>query len=177
MKFLYDFLPIVIFFIIFKWLGIYAATLSAIIISALQVLFHWLRYKKIEKMQLTTLLILIVLGGATLVFHNPLFIQWKVSIINWIFGSVFLLSGFIGKKNIIERFLGEKITLSAKVWSRLNLLWAFYFLIVGFVNLYVMYHYTLDEWVNFKLFGVLTITIIFIVLQTLYLVRHVKQPE
>lgn len=108
MKLLYDFFPIIVFFVIFKIFGIYWATASAMIISAIQVFTYWLQHRKFEKMQVITLVLIALLGGATLIFHNPMFIKWKVSVINWVFGLAFLASQYIGKKNFVQRLLEEK---------------------------------------------------------------------
>lgn len=174
MKLLYDFFPIIIFFVVFKIWGIYAATASAIGVSLLQVIAYYIRHKRFDKMQVITLLLISVLGGATLIFHDPMFIKWKVSVINWIFGLVFLGSQFIGKKNLVQRMLDSKISLPNKVWATLNLSWVIYFMVLGFVNIYVVYHFSTNAWVNFKLFGVLGLTFIFVILQGLYLSKHVK---
>lgn len=177
MKLLYDFFPIIIFFVIFKIWGIYAATVSAIVVSALQVLFYYLKHKSFEKMQVITLILIAVLGGATLAFHDPMFIKWKVSVINWGFGLVFLGSQFIGKKNLVERMLDEKIQLPHTVWRNLNLAWVIYFIVLGCVNIFVVYHFSTNAWVNFKLFGVLGLTLIFVILQSIYLAKHLKHEQ
>ena len=174
MKLLYEFFPIIVFFVIFKLYGIYAATTSAIIISGLQVLFYWLKYRRFDKMLLLTFVGITVFGGATLIFHNPLFIKWKVSIIYWILSIAFLASQWFGKKNLIQRMLDQKITLPNQIWLRLNLLWALYFLTIGFINIYVAYHFSTETWVNFKLFGMLGLLIIFMIIQGAYLMRHIK---
>ena len=177
MKLLYDFFPIIIFFIAFKLGGIYVATTSAIVISLIQVVTYWFKHRRFEKMQLTTLIIIVILGGATLLFHKEIFIKWKVSVINWLFAAAFLASQWIGKKNLVQRMLEEKIRLSEKVWCRLNLFWVIYFFVLGWVNLYVVYHFSTNTWVNFKLFGILGLTLVFVVLQAIYLARQVKDEQ
>ncbi len=177
MKLLYDFFPIIIFFVVFKLYGIYAATASAIIVSLIQVCFYWLKYRRFEKMQVTTLVLIVILGGATLIFHNPMFIKWKVSVINWLFAAAFLGSQWIGRKNLVQRMLEEKISLPTKVWFRLNMFWVIYFFILGVVNLYVVYHFSTNIWVNFKLFGILGLTLVFVILQAFYLAKHLKHEQ
>lgn len=177
MKLLYDFFPIIVFFIVYKIWGIYAATLSAIIISLLQVIVYYIRFKSYEKMQVITLALVTVLGGATLFFHDPMFIKWKVSVINWLFGLAFLGSQFIGKKNLVRRMLDQKISLPAKTWNQMNLSWVVYFMVLGFANIYVAYHFSTNAWVNFKLFGVLGLTFIFVIGQAFYLNKHIKADE
>ena len=177
MKLLYDFFPIIIFFIAFKLAGIYVATASAMAISLLQVITYWFKYRRFEKMQLTTLIMIVLLGGATLLLHKEIFIKWKISVINWLFAAACLASQWIGKKNLVQRLLEEKISLSTKIWRRLNAFWVVYFLTLGFINLYVIYHFSTNTWVNFKLFGILGLTLAFVILQAIYLAKHVKDEQ
>lgn len=175
MKLLFDFLPILLFFITYKIKGIYFATAVAIIIACLQVAYSWFKFKRIEKMHLVTLLLIVVLGGATLLLHNELFIKWKPTIINWLFSLSFLGSQIIGSKPLIQRMLANNVNLPNKIWKRLNLSWASFFFIMGVTNLYVVYHYSTDAWVNFKLFGILGLTVIFVLIQAVYLAKHIEE--
>lgn len=177
MKLLYDFFPIIIFFIAFKLAGIYVATASAIAISLIQVVMYRFKYGRFEKMQLTTLIMIVILGGATLLFHKEIFIKWKVSVINWLFAAACLASQWFSKKNVVQRLLEEKISLSEKIWYRLNMFWVVYFFILGLLNLYVIYHFSTNTWVNFKLFGILGLTFGFVILQAIYLAKHVKDEQ
>lgn len=174
MKFLYDFLPILLFFIAYKLYDIYVATAVAIVATAVQVGVSWLRHRKVERMPLITLGLLVVLGGATLVLRDATFIKWKPTAVNWLFGAVFLGSQFIGRKTIVERMLGANLDLPAPVWVRLNLAWALFFFAMGVVNLYVAFNFDENTWVNFKLFGMLGLTLAFVVGQGFYLARHIK---
>ena len=177
MKFLFDFLPILLFFIVYKTHGIYAATAVAIAASVIQVAWQWFRQHKVERMNLVTLGLIVVLGGATLVLQDENFIKWKPTAVNWLFGLVFLGSQFIGSKTLIERMLGANLELPAPVWSRLNLAWSLFFIAVGFANLYVAFTFDTDTWVNFKLFGMMGLTLAFVVAQGFYLARHVKDTS
>ncbi|MCD6055070.1 MAG: septation protein [Gammaproteobacteria bacterium] len=180
MKLLADFFPIVLFFVAYKFFNLYVATAVAIVVSAIQVGIYWLRYHKLDRMQLTTLILIAVLGGATLLLHNEIYIKWKPSILNWAFAFFFLASHFIGKKPLIQRLMEKNIILSSSIWIRLNLSWVSFFTLMGFLNLYVIYHFSTDAWVNFKLFGMLGLTLLFIMIQAVYLARHVdphKQPK
>lgn len=174
MKILIDFFPVVIFFITYKFAGIYPATVSAVGAALLQNLYQFWRYKKWDGMQLFTLVLLIVLGGATLFFHNDIFIKWKPSVINWFLAIVFLWTDVFCALPLIQRLMQEHISLPSPIWQRLNRLWVGFFTLMGFVNLYVVYHYSTDVWVNFKLFGMLGLTIIFVMLQSFYLAKHIK---
>lgn len=177
MKLLYDFFPILLFFAAYKFFGIYIATAIAIITTCLQVGYQWFRYKRCETIQIITLVLIVLLGGATLFLHNELFIKWKPTAINWLLGIIFLGSQFVSKEPFIQHLMQNQIRLSPSIWQRLNLSWVIFFFATGLANLYVAYHYDTNTWVNFKLFGLLGLTIGFIILQSIYLARHVKHEQ
>ena len=177
MKLLTDFLPILLFFIAYKMFDIYVSTAVAIAATFLYVAVTWLKTRKVATMQLVTLAILVIFGGLTLYLHNEQFIQWKPTVINWIFGIAFLGSQFVGEKTVVERLMSAQINLPNQIWRRLNLSWVTFFLIMGGANLYVMYNFDRDTWVNFKLFGMLGMTMVFLVIQSLFLARHINVPE
>lgn len=178
MKILLDFLPVIVFFAVYKYTDdILIATAVLIPATLLQMLYSWRSQGKIEKMQLVTLALVVLLGGATLAFQDKAFIQWKPTIVNWLFAVGFLATQFIGQKTVVERLMGSSIALPKSIWARLNLAWVVFFIAIGFVNLYVAYNYSEDTWVNFKLFGMLGLTIVFIVLQGLYISRHAEEIE
>jgi intracellular septation protein len=117
------------------------------------------------------------MGGATIYLHDERFLKWKLSIVEWLFGVAFLGSQFVGKKPFVERMMSANLTLPGFVWKRLNLMWAVFFIGVGFLNLYVMYRYNTDDWVTFKTFGVPGLTVIFIVVQVIFLYRYLPETE
>lgn len=125
-------------------------------------------------MHLATLALITVFGGLTLALQDETFIKWKPSIVNWLFGIVFLGSQFIGKKNIVERMMSKSITLPAFIWPRLNMAWSIFFIALGFANLYVMSYYDTSTWVDFKLFGMMGLTLAFLVVQGIYLARYIQ---
>jgi intracellular septation protein len=183
MKLLFDFFPILIFFVCYKFFGIYAATAVAMAASVAQVLFHRIKHQRYEKMHLISMSLIMVLGGATLFFHNPWFIKWKPTGIYWLSSLVFLSSSFIGKKTVIQKMMEGNVNLPPKIWNRLNIAWSVFFVLMGSANIYVAYHYDTDIWVNFKLFGGAGFTLLFVFLQAIYLTRHIiednleKQPS
>lgn len=182
MKILFDFFPILLFFITFKLYtdpteGVLAATLVAIVASLVQVGIVWIRHHKVERMHLVTLILIVVLGGATLLLRDEIYIKWKPTAVNWLFAAVFLASQFIGRKNLVQRMLEGNFALHSAIWNRLNASWVLFFLLMGCLNLFVVYNFDTETWVNFKLFGLLGLTLLFVVAQSLYLVRHVKQDE
>jgi len=177
MKFLSDFFPILLFFIAYKLEGIYTATAVAIIASAVQVAYFQIRYKKVEKMQWVTLWLLIFFGGLTLAFRDPDFIKWKPTVVNWLFAAAFLGSQFIGNKTLLQRMMDQAVSLPQVIWQRLNYIWISFFVGIGFLNLYVAFNFSEETWVDFKLFGMLGITFVFIILQGFYIARHVTEVD
>lgn len=175
MKFLADFFPVLLFFLAYKFYDIYVATAVAIVASFVQVGYHWFKHRRVENMHLVTLAIMVVFGGATLLLQDEMFIKWKPTVINWIFGAVFLGSHFIGQKTIIERMMGQAITLPSQVWVKLNISWIAFFIATGLINLYVVYNFDTDTWVNFKLFGLMGLTVAFVFLQIPFLTKYIKE--
>lgn len=174
MKLLFDYFPIICFFIAYKLYGVYVATSVTMGACVLQNLIYWLRHKRFEKLHVITLLCVLILGGFTLFFHKAIFIQWKPSIIYWIFAIVLLFSRYFSRKNLLARMLGEKINLPVKIWNQLNMAWSLFFIFLGFLNIYVIYHYSMNAWVNFKLFGTLGLTLVFTIAQAIYMSRHIS---
>ena len=185
MKFLYDFFPIVLFFIAYKTYDIFVATGVIIVASLLQVSYSWMKNRKVEKMHLVTLVLVVMLGGATILLQDELFIKWKPTVVNWLFAAVFLGSHFIGKRTIIQRMLDSNISLPSPIWPRLNILWTGFFVLMGIANLYVAFYFApelsaeerTDLWVDFKLFGMMGLTFVFVILQAVYLARYIQETE
>ena len=175
MKLLFDFFPILLFFICYKFCGIYVATVVAMVASLLQVGVSWFKYRKIELTHTIGSILILVLGTATLLLQSTIFIKWKPTAVYWVLALLFLGSQIIGKKPFIQRMLGNKITMPQNVWQRLNLGWAIFFVCMGCVNLYVAYNFSTDVWVNFKLFGFLGSTVVFGILQSLYIRKYLTQ--
>jgi intracellular septation protein len=218
MKFLIDFLPILLFFVAYKVAGIYIATGVAIAAALAQVAWAWYRHRHVETMLLVTLGLLVVFGGMTIALHDPIFVMWKPTLVNWLFAAAFLGSVWIGGKPLIERMMSHAIEVPSPIWSRLNWLWVLFFVFSGLANLYVVYVYSgfyqaqqaliaasghaevdlakcvetftgallfqcqdaqvrEETWVNFKLFGMMGLTILFVVAQGFYLARHIKDDD
>lgn len=174
---LFDFFPVALFFATYKFYDIYMATAVLIAACAVQTFAHRAIAGKFETSHVITLVLVVLFGGATLLLHDEVFIKWKPSVINWLFGIIFIGSHFIGKKTIIERMMGSNITLPQMVWSRLNAAWAIFFLLLGCLNLYVAFTFSTDTWVNFKLFGLIGCTLVFVIAQSFYLMRYMQQDE
>jgi intracellular septation protein len=191
MKQLAEFVPIVLFFIVYKmdghhlqmgsidyrFDGIYTATAVLMIATTVQVLLARLITGKLEKRQLWMLIAVVVFGGATIALRNELFIQWKPTIFNWAMGIVFLGSQFIGKKNLIARTLGHQLEVPYSVWTRLNYVWSAYFFVVGALNLVVAYGFSQDAWVDYKLYSAIGFTVALSVLTVAILSPHLKEQD
>ncbi len=207
MKLFYDLAPVILFFLgyhnasliadntpVGSWIGpetpeVIAATIIAtgiaILASFIQVGGFWLKHRRFERMHIFSLVLISGLGGITIVFGDPAFIQWKPTVLNWVFAAAFLGSQFIGEKNLVHRMMGAQIKLPDPIWFRLNLSWIVFFIFSGFANLYVAFYYGLDLdektrmdfWVDFKLFGLMGLTLVFVIAQAFYLTRHIQEDS
>ena len=176
MKFIADLFPILLFFGAYHLYDIYVATAVAVAAAVAQVAYHWLRHRHVTHMQWVTLGLLVVFGGLTLLLRDPVFIKWKPTVVNWLFCGAFLLTPLFSSRTLIERMMGQAITLPDPAWRRLNLAWAMFFLVLGALNLVVAYNFEEAVWVNFKLFGLMGLTLAFALAQGFYLVRQMP-PE
>lgn len=177
MKQFLDFLPLIVFFAFYKLYDIYVASGALIVATALALVFTWIKYRKVEKMTLITFLMVLVFGTLTLVFHNDLFIKWKVTVIYTLFALALLISQLVLKKPLVQRMLGKELTLPDKVWSNLNLAWAVFFLLCGLANIYVAFWLPQNVWVNFKVFGLTALTLVFTLLSGIYIYRHMPEEQ
>ncbi|HFD2067780.1 septation protein A [Serratia marcescens] len=177
MKQFLDFLPLIVFFAFYKLYDIYVASGALIVATALALVFTWVKYHKVEKMTLITFLMVLVFGTLTLVFHNDLFIKWKVTVIYALFALALLISQWVLKKPLVQRMLGKELTLPDKVWSNLNLAWAVFFLACGLANIYVAFWLPQSVWVNFKVFGLTVLTLVFTLLSGIYIYRHMPEEQ
>jgi len=202
-KLLYDFFPILLFFAVYKFYGeipsgvihainalpllslaagepthaIYLATAVAILASFTQVSLYWLRNQGFQKMHLISLAVITIAGGATLAVQDPIFIKWKPTVLNWLFALLFLGSQLIGGKTLVERIMSHAVAVPTPVWRRVNLGWVGFFLLAGLVNLFVAYNFSEETWVDFKLFGLMGLTLAFVFAQALYLSRYMEPDE
>jgi intracellular septation protein len=154
MQALVDFLPLVVFFVVYLLYGIYVATAALIAAMAVQIAYQWLRFRTVSKMLLVSGIAVAVLGGITLWLQNPLFIKWKPTIVYWLFAAAFFASPLFGEKTLTERIMGQALQLEAALWRQLNLMWAVVFLALGGLNIYVLYNFSEQTWAFFKVFGV-----------------------
>ena len=177
MKQFFDFIPLLVFFAVYKFYDIYTATAALMVVTVLQIAITWFTLRKLEKMHLITLGMVLVFGGFTLFFHDDAFIKWKVTVINLLFSAALLVSQFVLKKPLIKRMLGKEMQLPDAIWSRVNLAWAGFFAVAAATNTYIAFHLPQEVWVNFKVFGLLGMTLLFTVATVFYLYRHLPAEQ
>ncbi len=175
-KFLFDLFPVILFFIAFKFFGIFTATAVAIAATVAQIIYSKIRHGKVEKMLLVSGAIISVLGGVTLLLHDKTYIMWKPTVLYWVIAATLIISNLFFKKNFIQKMMTKMIDAPTAVWNNLNFAWAIFLVLLGFLNLYVAFNYTENTWVNFKLFGVTSIMFIFIIGQTFALKKYLIEP-
>jgi intracellular septation protein len=203
MKILFDFLPIVLFFGMFKyaeghtewaartaseWLGfmvsggvvgtaeapVLLATVVVILATLGQIGWLLARGRKIDTMLWISLALVTLLGGATIYFHSESFIKWKPTVLYWIMGGALAVGQLAFRKNGIQSLMGAQMTLPDAVWRRVNYSWMGFFAVMGVVNLWVAYNFSTDTWVTFKLFGGLGLMLAFVLAQAVFLNKHIK---
>lgn len=177
MQLLFDFFPIIVFFAVFKMYGMYWATAAIMVAMAIQIAVQWIRTKAISKMLLISGVLVGVFGGITLALRDPIFIQWKPTVINALFAIVFLGSQFIGRQTIIERIMGHAIQLPGRMWTQLNAIWIANFAVLAVANLYVVYNFSEEIWVDFKVFGTLGLTLITAVGQAVWIAMNTSGEQ
>ncbi|MDN4130848.1 septation protein A [Pantoea ananatis] len=177
MKQLLDFLPLVVFFIFYKLYDIFVASGALVVATGLALVASWLLYRKLEKMTIFTFVLVAVFGTLTLVFHNDEFIKWKVTVIYTLFALALLFSQWFMKQPLIQTMLGKELELPDHVWRNLNIAWALFFLICGLANIYVAFWLPQSVWVNFKVFGLTGLTLLFTLLSGVYIWRKMPQQE
>ena len=167
-----DFLPVLVFFVVYFTAGIYWATAAIIAVMVVQIAATWLIKRTVSKMLLVSGGLVVVFGGITLVLREPLFIQWKLTIVNAIFAAAFLGSQFIGQKTLIERIMGHALEAPAHLWRQVNLMWVANFAILAMANVYVVYNFDLDAWAIFKTAGTIGLTLLTVIGTAVWLSMH-----
>jgi len=192
MQQLIEFIPIALFFFAYSahgntvdvmgytltFNGIYTATAVLMIATTLQVALTWLITRKVEKRLLLMFVIVMATGGLTLVLQNRIFIQWKPTLFNGALAIAFLVAPLIGnRKTLLERTLGQQLTLPTNAWQRLNILWICNFVLAGSANLFVAYQYSEATWVSYKLWSMLGFTLVLSLLTALIIAPHIKDDQ
>jgi len=177
MKFLFDLFPVILFFIAFRMADIYVATAAAIAATFLQIGILALLRRRIDTMLWVSLAIIVVFGSATLLLRDETFIKWKPTVLYWLFSAALAVSALAFGKNLIRAMLSAQVEVPDPVWARLNWSWAGFFALMGVINLLVAYNFSTDLWVSFKLFGATGLLLVFVILQAIYLSRHMPDEK
>ena len=176
MKFLFDFFPVILFFVAFKFADIFVATGVAIAATIAQIAWVLLRRRKVSNMQWMGLVIIVVFGGATLLLRDETFIKWKPTVLYWLAGVVFI-GGLAFGTNLVKAIMSEGLTLPEPVWTKLCVAWGLFFIFKGALNLWVAHAFSTDTWVNFKLFGGMGLMIAFVLAQAAWISRYLPDDE
>jgi intracellular septation protein len=178
---LLEWLPLLVFFLGFKFLGIYWATAALMVACVVQLVVHRLRSGHFKTMHIITVSVVLVLGSATLLLHDRRFIQWKPTVLLALASAAFLGSMFIGRQPLARRMLeavfNEPLQVSARTWQLINLLWVCWFALLAAGNIYVAWNFTESVWVNFKVFGITAAMLVFMVPQVMWLSGKTKTAE
>lgn len=205
MKFLFDLFPVILFFITLKiaektanaslilgkiltTFGIAAtvkpslvpimlATVAVIIASIIQIVWAKIKYKKVDKTLWMSAILVTVLGSMTLYFQNDAFIKWKPTLLYWIFTIAILGAHWFWQKNIIKTMMGKEVKLPESIWIKLNYAWAIFFALLGCLNLYIAFNFSIDTWASFKLFGTMGLMFVFIITQSLIINQYLIEDK
>ena len=167
LKFITDFGPLLIFFTIYYKSGnsLTAAIPPLIISTLIAVAIMYFVEKKVPFVPLIGALVISLFGGLTLYFNNPIFIYMKPTIVNIIFATILIVSKAYFNKNFLKLFLQTAFQLNEEGWNKLNFRWAYFFIFLAILNEIVWRTQPETTWVNFKVWGMLPITIIFTAMQ------------
>jgi intracellular septation protein len=174
MQLIADYFPLLLFFVAFKWQGIYVATAVAIAASVAQIVWFYWR-GKVSAVHWLSFAIIVVFGGATLLLQDDTFIKWKPTVLYAVFGGV-LATGKLAFRRDLLALLLKDLTLPSSVWSRLTWSWVGFFALMAVANWYVAFHFSTDVWVNFKVWGGIGLFLLFALAQGLVLARYVSEP-
>ncbi|KFB71074.1 MAG: septation protein A [Candidatus Accumulibacter phosphatis] len=177
MKFLFDLLPVILFFVAYKVFDIYVATGVAMAASFAQIGWLWFKGRKIDTMLWVSLVVITVFGGMTLLLQDETFIKWKPTVLYWAFAAALLGGTLFFRKNLMRTLLAEQMDLPEAAWTRLNWSWVGFFIFMGIANLFVAFNFSTDDWVNFKLFGATGLMLVFVVAQGLLLSKYIEETK
>ncbi|MAJ82139.1 MAG: hypothetical protein CMF41_04410 [Legionellales bacterium] len=168
------FLPLLLFFTSYKFFDIYVATSTLMVSSSISFAMCWFIQKKIISSDLIVLCFILACGSATLLFKNPLFIKWKVTVIFWLISVGMTLNFMLKNKPASYMLLNDKIDMPISNWQSVDLMIIFYAFLMGLINWTVFHYLSESAWVNFKTFGLLSASIIFSVIVALYVSQNAE---
>ena len=177
MKQILEFIPLILFFAVYKLVGIREAAITLVVATMVQMLILKLKYGKIEKQQMIMGSAVVFFGALTAYFNELEFLKWKVTIIYALFALVLLISQYGFKKPLIKQLLGKEIQLPETVWNRLNLGWSGFFLLCMIINLIISHFFSDDIWVDFKTFGIIGMTFVATLITGFYIYRYLPKTD
>jgi len=177
MKILFDFFPILLFFIVIKTHDVYVAITVASIATLIQMGLFWHKRQQFEKTHIISLVLIGVFSGIFIYLQSPENIKLKITLIAWLFAIVLLSSQYVSERNIIEKVLGKAMQAPSNIWKKLNLAWVSFFSLMGLINLYIIYNFDTGTWINFKNFGVVGITVVFVVIQSIMMSKYITHQK
>ncbi len=173
MQLLADYLPLILFFVAFKWQGIYVATAVAIAASAVQIAYFKWR-GKVSAIHWLSLAIIGVFGGATLLLQDETFIKWKPTVLYGLFGAILGVAKLAWRRDLMA-YLLKDLTLPEAVWARITWSWTGFFFAMAAANWYIAFHFSTETWVNFKVWGGIGLFLAFALAQGLALARYMAE--
>ena len=178
-KIIFDFLPLILFFVALKLGDIYIATKVAMAATVLQIIWLKVKRQKIEASHWLNLIVIVLFGGLTIYLQDENFIKWKPTVLYWIFALIIAGALLISNNNLIKRLMGTQITLPEPVWTKLAYSWSAFFALMGILNLFVAFsgYFTIDQWATFKVFGLTILLIAFVIGQSLVLAKYMRDEE
>ncbi len=178
-KIIFDFLPLILFFVALKLGDIYIATKVAMAATVLQIIWLKVKRQRIEASHWLNLIVIVLFGGLTIYLQDENFIKWKPTVLYWIFALIIAGALLISNNNLIKRLMGTQITLPEPVWTKLAYSWSAFFALMGILNLFVAFsgYFTIDQWATFKVFGLTILLIAFVIGQSLVLAKYMRDEE
>jgi intracellular septation protein len=175
MKFLFDFFPLLLFFAAYKIWDLFVATGVAMAATVAQIGWLLAKRRPIPAVMWTTLVLVLVFGGATILLDDKRFFMWKPTVLYWLFALMLGGAQALFDKSLIKSLMGSQLDLPDAVWRRMSWNWALFFLAMGFANLYVMYQFSEETWATFKVFGATGLTFLFMLAQLPWLAKYVQE--
>ncbi|MQP65114.1 septation protein A [Niveispirillum sp. SYP-B3756] len=168
--------PLGLFFLFNAKAGLMVGTGVFMAAITVALIVNWLLERRLPVMPLVGCVFVLVFGGLTLWLDNDLFIKIKPTVVNLLL-SVTLFVGLFLKRNLLKVVLGAALELKEEGWRILTVRWAWFFLFLAVANEIVWRSFDTDTWVNFKVFGIMPISILFSMLQVPVIMKHQKQDS
>jgi intracellular septation protein len=172
----FDLLPVILFFVTYRFTDIFVATGVLIVAVVVLIAVQWIRHRKVSTVALISAALVLVFGGLTLLIHDKAFIQWKVTVLNWLLAAGLLASHYIGEQPLTQRLLGQHLEAERATWVKLSHAWILFLVALGALNLYVAYNYPESTWVTFKLVSI-GIQFVYMFATVFWLASKAQQTE